>query len=182
MRIVDTEIPDVRLLLATRHGDHRGFLSETWRADWLDTRFVQENHSFSAEPGTIRGLHFQVPPRAQGKLVRVLRGAILDVAVDIRHGSPTFGRHVAARLDTEAWNQLWVPPGFAHGFCVLEPATEVLYKLTESYSPEHERGIRWDDPGLAIPWPFAADRVRVNDRDARFPTLAETPTFFEHGR
>jgi dTDP-4-dehydrorhamnose 3,5-epimerase len=183
MRVVGTDIPDVKMLVGVRHGDHRGWFTETWREDTLrglgiDARFVQDNASYSADRGTVRGLHFQLPPRAQGKLVRVARGAIFDVAVDLRQGSPTFGRHVTARLSAEACNQMWIPAGFAHGLCTLEPDTEIQYKVTDTYSPEHDRGLAWDDPDLQIPWPAEAANVRISAKDAAHPRLRDLPVCF----
>lgn len=129
----------------------------------------------------MRGLHFQSPPHAQGKLVRVVRGSILDVAVDIRKGSPSFGRHVAVELSVENWRQLWVPAGFAHGFCTLEENTEVFYKVTDYYAPECDKGIRWDDPQIGIAWPVGAESVVLSDKDRRLPSLADSPSFFTYG-
>jgi dTDP-4-dehydrorhamnose 3,5-epimerase len=172
------------LVAARRFGDHRGFFLETYSArDFaalgIADAFVQDNHSLSAVPGTIRGLHCQVPPEAQAKLVRVLRGAILDVAVDIRRSSATFGRHVAVELSAENVHQLYVPVGFAHGFCTLTPDTEVAYKVTAPYAPEAERAIAWDDPAIGIAWPFAADQVRLSDKDRAAPRLADCPAWFD---
>ncbi|MEL6209765.1 MAG: dTDP-4-dehydrorhamnose 3,5-epimerase, partial [Pseudomonadota bacterium] len=148
-------IPEVRVIRPRKFGDHRGFFSETYNRRafaeaGIDLDFVQDNHSLSGEVGTIRGLHYQSPPFAQDKLVRVVRGAILDVAVDIRRGSPTFGQHVAAKITAEDWNQILVPVGFAHGFVTLEPGTEVIYKVTNYYAPDCDHGILWNDPALAI--------------------------------
>ncbi|KAB2848037.1 MAG: dTDP-4-dehydrorhamnose 3,5-epimerase [Hyphomicrobiaceae bacterium] len=178
-------IPDVRLLIPRISRDARGFFSETYRRSALaeagiTTEFLQENHSLSVEPGTVRGLHFQIPPHAQGKLVRVTRGSIFDVAVDIRAGSPSYGRHVSAVLSAANWTQIWVPPGFAHGFCTLEPHTEVLYKVTDYYAPDCDGGLRWDDPALAIAWPTAAASARLSDKDRRHPGLAELPAYFRY--
>lgn len=186
MQILDTDLAGVKLVKPKRHGDQRGFFSETYRRDLLaeagiGVELVQDNHSRSAAAGTVRGLHYQAPPRAQGKLVRVTRGAILDVAVDIRHGSPTFGRHVAVRISAEEWNQLWIPAGFAHGLCTLEPDTEVLYKVTDYYSPEHDAGIAWDDPALRIDWPVATDAAILSDKDRRLPRLADASAHFTFG-
>jgi dTDP-4-dehydrorhamnose 3,5-epimerase len=172
------------LLTPAKYADERGFVSETYSARRLEPhvgaiRFVQDNHTLSVAAGTLRGLHFQVPPAEQGKLVRVIRGAVYDVAVDIRSGSPTFGRHVAVELSAANWRQLWVPPGFAHGFCTLEPQTEIEYKLTDYYNPEHDRGIAWDDPALAIPWPALAGGPRLSTKDRAQPLLADLPSYFQ---
>jgi dTDP-4-dehydrorhamnose 3,5-epimerase len=172
------------LVTPRRFGDARGFFLETYSArDFaalgIPDIFVQDNHSLSARPGTIRGMHFQLPPHAQAKLVRVLRGAILDIAVDIRRSSPTFGQHVAVELTAENVQQLYVPVGFAHGFCTLTPDTEVAYKVTALYAPECDRGIAWDDPDLALPWPFAGDQVQLSDKDRRAPRLRDLPMAFD---
>lgn len=183
MDVVSLDIPDVKIIRPKKFGDHRGFFSETYtkktfEAAGLHYDFVQDNQSLSAEVGTIRGLHFQLPPFAQDKLVRVVRGAILDVAVDIRKGSPTFGRHVSAVISAVEWNQILVPVGFAHGFCTLEPDTEVIYKVTNYYSPEHDRGLLWNDPELGIDWPVSADKARLSDKDYKHPTLAQLTDLF----
>lgn len=181
------EIPAVRIVKPRKFGDHRGFFSETYSrrafADaGIDLEFVQDNHSLSADRGTIRGLHYQSPPFAQDKLVRVVRGAILDVAVDIRKGSPTFGAHASARVSAEEWNQILVPAGFAHGFVTLEPGTEVLYKVTNYYAPEHDHGILWNDPALGIDWGLAAiggeDAAIVSEKDMRHPRLQDIDSPF----
>ena len=182
LKISDLALPGVKLITPQKFGDDRGFLSETYSARdlaaaGLDATFVQDNHSMSATPGTIRGLHFQVPPRTQAKLVRVVRGRILDVAVDLRRGATSYGRHVAVELSAANWQQLWVPVGFAHGFCALEPDTEVLYKLTDYYSPDCERALRWNDPALAIAWPSFAGRV-VSPKDAVAPGLSDLASPF----
>ncbi len=183
MLVENTAIPDVKIITTKRFGDHRGFFSETYsrRAAaeaGVDLEFVQDNHSRSAEVGTVRGLHFQSAPFAQDKLVRVTHGRILDVAVDIRRSSPTFGRHVAVELSQENWRQLLVPIGFAHGFCTLEPDTEVLYKVTNYYSPAHDHGLAFDDPALGIAWSVEAGRAILSDKDRQHPRLAEcTPLF-----
>ncbi|MEA3048187.1 MAG: dTDP-4-dehydrorhamnose 3,5-epimerase [Sphingomonadales bacterium] len=168
-----------------RHEDRRGFFSEVYNeaalaGHGIDTRFVQDNHSVSAEAGVLRGLHYQVPPAAQAKLVRVIRGAIYDVAVDIRLGSPTFGRWVGLTVSAEAWNQIFVPEGFAHGFITLEPATEVLYKVSAPYSPADDRGIRWDDPAIGIDWPLRGRDPILSDKDRAAPLLADAPAAFRY--
>ena len=172
------------VLTPRRHSDRRGFFSETYNQGSLDkhigrVHFVQDNHSLSAKEGTIRGLHFQTPPTAQGKLIRVPRGAIFDVAVDIRRASPTYGQHVCAIISSENWQQLWVPAGFAHGFCTLEPNTEVIYKVTQFYSPADERGIAWNDPALGIQWPDVAKNPILAEKDMRYPALADIGDHFE---
>ncbi|MGE0717084.1 MAG: dTDP-4-dehydrorhamnose 3,5-epimerase [Alphaproteobacteria bacterium] len=185
MRIVETAIPEVKLVLPERRGDARGFFSEVYRRDafaaaGIPDDFVQDNHSFSATVGTIRGLHFQTDPHAQGKLVRVARGAIVDVAVDVRRGSPTYGRHVAVTISAAEWNQLWIPAGFAHGFCTIEPDTEVLYKVTSYYAPACDKGVRWDDPEIGIDWPVDAAMAVLSDKDRRQPLLADLPAYFTY--
>jgi len=183
MDVVSLDIPDVKIIRPKKFGDHRGFFSETYsrkafEAAGLLYDFVQDNQSLSAEVGTVRGLHFQLPPFAQDKLVRVVKGAILDVAVDIRKGSPTYGRHVSAVVSAEEWNQILVPIGFAHGFCTLEPNTEVIYKVTNFYSAEHDRGLLWNDPDLGIDWPVAADQALLSDKDRKQPRFAELGDWF----
>lgn len=183
MLVSRAEIPDILIIEPAKHGDARGFLSETYSkptfADHgVDIEFVQDNHSLSASPGTVRGLHFQIPPFAQTKLVRVLRGAIYDVAVDLRTGSPTFGRSVGRVLSAEAWNQILIPDGFAHGFCTLAPDTEVFYKISRPYSPAHDKGLLWNDPDLRIGWPVAAEAAILSDKDRRLPRLKDLPPYF----
>jgi dTDP-4-dehydrorhamnose 3,5-epimerase len=183
MQVEATEINRVKIVTPKKHGDIRGFFSEVyneaaWERAGLDFRFVQDNHSFSAEVGTLRGLHFQIPPFAQDKLIRVARGRILDVAVDIRRSSPTFGRHVAVELSAENWRQLLAPIGFAHGFVTLEPDTEVLYKTTAPYSPTEDRGLAWDDPDIAIEWPLPAGGPMLSDKDRRWPRLRDAQDLF----
>lgn len=172
------------LIEARRFGDHRGFFLETYSArDFAELGiadvFVQDNHSLSAQAGTVRGMHFQLAPRAQAKLVRVLRGAILDIVVDIRRSSPGFGQHVAVELSAENALQFYVPMGFAHGFCTLTAETEVAYKVTDTYAPDCDRGIAWDDPDLALPWPCGPQDVQLSDKDRRAPRLRDLPTAFE---
>ena len=184
MKIESLAIADVKLITPGKFGDDRGFFSETWNEKTFSNggisgRFVQDNHAFSATKGTLRGLHFQLPPMAQDKLVRVTRGAILDVAVDIRRSSPTFGRHVAAVLSAANWSQLWVPKGFAHAYCTLEPDTEVIYKVTDYYSPAHDRGIQFDDPALGIAWPVNRATALLSDKDKLQPALASAQAVFD---
>lgn len=178
MKIDKLSIDGPLLIEPSRIGDHRGFFSETFRADRFEeaagpVRFVQDNQSLSAMKGTIRGLHYQKNPRAQGKLLRVIRGAILDVAVDIRTGSPTYGEHVAVELSAENWRQLWIPPGFLHGFATLTDACEVIYKVTDYYSRDHDAGVRWNDPRIGVPWPFAEGEALLSDKDKTAPLLSE---------
>ena len=184
MNVKPSELPEVLILTPKRFDDARGFFSETynerlWQELGIDLRFVQDNHSHSAQPGTVRGLHYQLPPHAQDKLVRVIRGAILDVAVDIRVGSPTFGRHVGTVISAAEWNQILVPAGFAHGYATLEPDTEVFYKTTDFYAPDCERAIRWNDPGIGIEWGLAPGQAVVSERDAQAPLLADAIDLFD---
>lgn len=183
MQIERLNIPDVRLLVPRKHGDARGFFSETYNrkslaALGIDIDFVQDNHSLSAEKGTVRGLHFQTPPFAQDKLVRVVRGSVYDVAVDLRRDSPTYGRHAGAVLSADTWNQVLVPVGFAHGFMTLEHDTEVIYKVSNYYAPDHDKGLLWNDPVLGIAWPLAEDEAILSDKDRIQPRLREIATPF----
>ncbi len=183
MQVIDTEIPAVKRIVPTRFGDDRGWFSETFRVDTLanagisDT-FVQDNQSFSALQGTVRGLHFQTHPAAQTKLVRVLAGSILDVAVDLRRDSPSYGRHVAVRLDAAGGEQLLVPIGFAHGFCTLEPDTMVAYKVSAYYSRENDRNLAWNDPDLGIAWPLGEAEAVLSDKDRAAPRLTALEALF----
>lgn len=183
MQIEALNIPDVLLITAPKFGDNRGFFSETWNGPKLAAagfshQFVQDNQSLSRQSGTIRGLHCQVAPAVQGKLVRVIKGAIWDVAVDIRRGSPTYGQYAAAELSAQNWRQLWVPGGFLHGFCTLEPDTEVIYKVTAGYDKAAERAVIWNDPDLALPWPVPASEALLSDKDMVLPRLAECEGWF----
>ncbi|MGY3494952.1 dTDP-4-dehydrorhamnose 3,5-epimerase [Bradyrhizobium sp. USDA 4502] len=185
MRVEVLTIPEVLLVTPIKHGDERGFFSETFRADVLAARgvresFVQDNHVRSTQRGVLRGLHFQTPPHAQGKLVRCMRGAILDVAVDIRAGSPTYGRHVAAELSAANWRQLWVPPGFAHGYVTLESDCEVAYKTTDYYAPDCDRGVAWDDPALAIDWRITPADAVLSEKDRKQPRLQDMQPVFQY--
>jgi dTDP-4-dehydrorhamnose 3,5-epimerase len=170
-------------ILPQKQGDERGFFSETWNRRTfakagIELDFVQDNYSFSLAAGTLRGLHFQTPPRAQAKLVRVVRGAIFDVVIDIRKGSPTFRRWISLEISRERWNQVLIPVGFAHGFVTLTPETEVVYKTTDFYSQEHDRAIRFDDPEIGIVWPAALAPFRISAKDSAAPLLAEIDTGF----
>lgn len=185
MNISKLAIDGLLLIEPTKIGDARGFFSETFRADRFEAEagplaFVQDNQSLSAARGTIRGLHYQKAPRAQGKLIRVVSGAILDVAVDIRAGSPTFGRHVAVELSAANWRQLWVPPGFLHGFCTLADDTEVIYKVTDYYSREHDAGVRWNDPDIGVEWPVSEADATLSDKDRTAPLLREIEPQFPY--
>ena len=183
MKVERLAIPEIVLITPARYGDARGFFSETYSARrfaeaGIGQPFVQDNHSLSARAGVVRGLHCQIAPSVQGKLVRVVRGAIWDVAVDIRHGSPSYGRHVAVELSAANWSQLWIPGGFLHGFCTLQPDTEVVYKVTADYDQAAERGVIWNDPDLALPWPVALSDVVLSDKDGKLPRLAECDVWF----
>lgn len=177
MEVVALAIPDVKLVTPRRFADPRGFFAETFSHSrfaeaGLIADFIQDNHSLSRSRGTVRGLHFQRAPFAQAKLVRVLRGAVYDVAIDIRPRSPTYGRHVAVELSAETGAMILVPEGFAHGFCTLQPDTEVFYKVNRDYAPQHEGGIQWNDPALRIAWPVSAADAVLSDRDRTWPTLS----------
>ena len=182
MDIRKSALEGVVEIVPQKFGDHRGFLSETYNAErmaqaGIDLTFVQDNHSFSAKRGVLRGLHYQLPPRGQDKLLRVVRGAIFDVAVDIRRSSPTFGKWVGFELSAQKWNQLLVPKGFAHGFVTLVDDTEVIYKVTDFYSREHDRSIRFDDPAIGIEWPISAEGLQLSDKDREAPFLAQADIF-----
>lgn len=169
-------------IIPPKFADNRGYFSETYnRAELarrgLETDFVQDNQSYSAGKGVVRGLHYQLPPRAQDKLVRVIRGRIFDVAIDIRRSSPTFGRWVGAELSEDRWNQLLVPKGFAHGFLTLEEHTVVAYKVSASYSPEHDRSIRYDDREIGIDWPMVGCELQLSNKDMEAPLLGDAEVF-----
>ena len=181
MKLTSTAIADVMTLTPPRFGDDRGFFSESFRAEWFPgLEFCQDNHSFSSEPATIRGLHYQLPPHEQAKLLRVVHGSIRDVAVDLRAGSPTYLQHVALELSASNGVQLFVPAGFAHGFVTLEPNTVVLYKVTNYYHRDAERGIPWDDPTLAVQWHIDRKPV-LSERDRSHPPFDPTQPLFGHG-
>ena len=183
MDITSLEIPEVKLIRPNRYEDPRGFFMETYnRRDFeragIHGEFVQDNHSFSTRAGTVRGLHFQRPPDAQAKLVRVLAGSIFDVAIDLRRGSPTYGRWCGATLTARGGEQTFVPRGFAHGFCTLEPNTEVAYKVDGYYATESNGGMLWNDPDLAIGWPVDTSAAFLSAADAKLPRLADFDTPF----
>lgn len=184
MDIQEFDIPGVKLLTPQRFADDRGFFSETYNqktyaAAGIPDVFVQDNHSLSREAGTVRGLHYQAPPFAQGKLVRVSRGRVLDVVVDVRRGSPAFGRHVSAMLTAAAGEQLWFPAGFLHGFVTLEPDTEVIYKVTNFYNRSSDGNVRWNDPDLGIDWGVGSAQARLSDKDAAAAAFADFDSPFE---
>ncbi len=181
MEIRETGLEGVKILTPRRFGDARGFFAETWNARrfaeaGIEADFVQDNHSLSAAAGTLRGLHYQAPPHAQGKLVRCGRGALFDVAVDARRGSPTFGRWTGAELSSENGRQLWIPAGFLHGFVTLQDETEVVYKCTDYYAPEADGAVRWDSCG--IDWPLPGAPV-LSDKDAAAPAFADWESPFQ---
>ncbi len=172
LNVEKTSIEGVLLITPKRFADARGFFSETWNAErflkaGIAEDFVQDNHSYSAAAGTVRGLHYQSPPRAQAKLVRALRGSVIDVAVDARKGSPTYGKHVRALLSAGNGAQLFIPAGFLHGFATLESDTEVAYKVTDFYSAEHDGSVLWDDPALGIDWGIDPAKAVLSEKDAR---------------
>ena len=178
MQVEDTDIPGVQLLRPRLFYDPRGYFVETYNQQsardlGLTASFVQDNQSLSVKRGTVRALHFQVPPKTQAKLVRVLRGSIYDVALDLRLGSPPYGRWTAMTLTAGGGEQLFVPRGFAHGFCTLEPDTEVAYKVDDYYAPESERGLAWNDPTLAITWPVVPEDVVVSDKDRKLGRFSD---------
>ncbi len=178
--ITPLALPEVLLITPKRHGDARGWFAETWSRRTLGEAgvacdFVQDNQAFNARKGTVRGLHFQTAPHPQAKLVRVLRGAIYDVAVDVRPGSAAFGRWVGARLTAEGGEQLLVPRGFAHGYCTLTDDCELFYKVDGLYAPECEGGVIWNDPDLAIGWPVDAAEAITSDKDKTLPRLKDMP-------
>lgn len=185
MQIDELSLPGACILTPKRFGDERGFFSETYNRVAFDEvapgiEFVQDNHSMSRAAGVLRGLHFQLPPHAQGKLVRVPRGRVLDVIVDLRVGSPTYGNHESVELSADNWQQLWVPAGFAHAFCTLEPDTEFCYKVTELYAPASDSGIAYDDPDLAINWPFDDDTLILSDKDRKLQAFKDFQSPFTY--
>ena len=186
MKIEDLEIPEIKILIPRRIEDERGYFSETFNARVLRDAgigildFIQDNHSYSRRRGTVRGLHFQKPPAAQAKLIRVVRGSILDVAVDIRTGSATFGRHVSAVLSADNGKQILIPEGFAHAFCTLQDDTEVAYKVSDHHAPDCDAGILWNDPDLGIDWPVDPGLAILSEKDRALPRLSDLPPTFVH--
>ncbi len=186
MHIEKLKLPGTLLITPKKFGDERGFFSETFKAKQFNeavpgVTFLQDNHSLSRDVGVLRGLHFQTPPFAQGKLVRVSAGKVLDIIVDIRRGSPTYGQHIAVELSQANWKQLWVPAGFAHAFITLEPDTEFLYKVTNPYAPNNDAGIRFDDPELAIEWPMPVADIILSPKDTQLPNLKNIDNPFIYG-
>ncbi len=182
-----TILEDVFIIEPKRFEDARGWFSETWNQNHLDTvfnniRFVQDNHSLSIPKGTVRGLHYQSPPAAQDKLVRVLSGSIKDIAVDIRNGSPTYGKSISVFLSKDNGKQLLVPKGFLHGFITLEKNTEILYKCSDYYSPKHEAGIKFDDSDLSIDWGIGTSEITLSEKDQDLPSFKDliSPFIYEH--
>jgi dTDP-4-dehydrorhamnose 3,5-epimerase len=184
MLIEDTSLTGVKVIVPNSFRDERGFFSETYNrqkllAAGIDLNFVQDNHSLSLQRGVVRGMHFQSPPFAQDKLVRVVRGAVLDVTVDLRTSSPTYGQHFAIELSAVNWRQLLVPVGFAHGFCTLEPDTEVIYKVSNYYSAPHDMGVAWNDPALHVAWPISPEEAIVSKKDREQPLLRDLSPIFD---
>jgi dTDP-4-dehydrorhamnose 3,5-epimerase len=183
MEVHSLDLPGLKLLVPKRIGDARGYFAEVFRVDAFaracgETDFVQDNESLSARAGTVRGLHFQSEPHSQGKLVRCTAGALFDVAVDVRQGSPTYSQWVGETLTPANGKQLWVPPGFAHGFCTLEPDTVIAYKVTNYYSAECDKGLAWNDPAIGVAWPEIADPDTLSAKDRVQPLLADLPAYF----
>ncbi len=183
MEIIETALPAVKLIRLDVFSDSRGAFAETYDAQkfaalGIDTVFVQDSWSLSVQKGTIRGLHFQKPPRAQHKLVRVTRGRVLDVVVDLRQSSKTYGQHVSFELSADCPQAVFVPIGFAHGFCSLEDNSEITYKMSDHFSPTDYAGLNWADPALALPWPIRPDQAIVSEKDLHHPDLADLPPIF----
>ncbi len=183
MKVEDLAIPEVKLITPPRYNDPRGFFSETWNqarftGASIPGPFVQDNHAVSTARGVLRGLHCQIGANAQGKLVRCTKGAIFDVAIDIRQGSPTFGKWVGAEISAGNWTQIWVPVGFLHAYCTLTDETEVIYKVTAPYDKPAERGVIWDDPDIAIAWPISESEIILSDKDKVLPRLRDLPPLF----
>lgn len=186
MKFIPQAIPEVVLIEPQVHGDSRGYFIESFRRDkfieaiGFNVDFIQDNESKSSR-GVLRGLHYQLPPYAQSKLVRVIQGSVLDIAVDIRRGSPTFGQHVALELNDESKRQLFIPRGFAHGFVVLSESAVFSYKVDNVYAPAHDRGLAWDDPELGIDWKIDKQLIQLSAKDCQQPRLSETRDIFDYG-
>jgi dTDP-4-dehydrorhamnose 3,5-epimerase len=183
MKVRRTKLADMLVITPRKFEDSRGFFAPVFQQDFLAAEgirhgWVQENQSLSWRKGTVRGMHFQRPPFAQAKLVRVVSGAALDVCIDLRRASSTYGQHVAVELAAETLTQIYIPPGFAHGFCTLSDDTEVLYKVSAGWSPEHEGGVQWNDPGLGIDWPVTSDEAVLSEKDRAWPALADFGAVF----
>jgi dTDP-4-dehydrorhamnose 3,5-epimerase len=183
LTVKELAIPGIKIIKTMKFEDSRGFFSETYsRKTFNDAgvnlEFVQDNHALSKTAGTLRGLHYQGHPFAQDKLVRVVSGRILDVVIDIRRSSPTFGQWLSVEISADEWNQILVPIGFAHGLCTLEPNTQVLYKVTNYYSAAHDFGIRWNDPDLSIRWPFSEEQVELSEKDKKQPLFKDVIHWF----
>jgi len=183
MQIQSLNIPEVKIITPRKIGDERGFFSETYNKKHLaelgiEQELVQDNHVFSAKVNTVRGLHFQIPPYAQCKLIRVIQGAVLDVAVDIRKGSPYYGRYVSAVISETDWNQIFIPVGFAHGLITLEENTTVLYKVSSHFSPEHDKGLIWNDPDIGINWQVSLEKATLSEKDRHQPRFRDLPDYF----
>ena len=183
MKVEALAIPEVKLVTPPRFRDPRGFFSETWKQAafaeaGIAEALIQDNHAYSQGVGVLRGLHCQIGANAQGKLVRCVRGAVYDVAVDIRHGSPTFGRYVGVEISAANWAQIWVPAGFLHAYCTLTEETEVIYKVTAPYDKPAERGVIWNDPDIGIDWPVPAERLILSDKDKALPRLRDCEAWF----
>lgn len=186
MEVRELALDGVLLITPRRHADERGFFSEVYNARDLaaagvDLEFVQDNHAHTVRAGTVRGLHFQIPPHPVAKLVRVAAGAIFDVVVDVRSDSPDFGRHLAVELTADEGQQLLVPVGYAHGYCTLAPDTDVVYKVTDHWGPDVDVGFRWNDPAVGIDWPVDEEHAVLSDKDRALPLLSELPPYFSHG-
>ena len=184
MKVEALRIPDVKLVTPVRFNDPRGFFSETWQQTrfaeaGIPGPFIQDNHAVSNGVGVLRGLHCQIGANAQGKLVRCVRGAIFDVAIDVRHGSSTYGQWVGAEISAENWTQIWVPVGFLHAYCTLTAETDVIYKVTGPWDRSAERGVIWNDPDIAIEWPLSPDKVILSDKDKLLPRLRDVPALFQ---
>lgn len=182
LSVRELALPGVLEIVPRRHGDFRGYFSESYNREsfaqaGITLEFVQDNHAHSVKKGVVRGFHYQLPPQAQDKLVRVARGRILDVVVDVRQSSPTFGRWLSLEISEEQGNQILIPKGYAHGLITLEDRTDVLYKMTEVYSPEHERAFFFDDPALGVDWPLREQGFQMSDKDARAPLLKDAEVF-----